>query len=455
MYMSKIIKLRKGLDIRLVGEPAPKLIQACGSDTYAVSPPDFEGVVPKLLVREGDRVKAGSPLFFDKGCEQVLFCSPVSGVVSEIRRGEKRKLLAVVVATDGRDESVEFKIPAPEKSSREDVAGVLLASGMWPMLIQRPYGRIAGIGEWPKAIFVSGFDSAPCAPDMNFVLEGELENLNAGVKALTRLTDGKVHLGLRAGTDGVLNKVEGAEQHFFAGPHPAGNVGVQIHHIDPIRKDEVVWTVDVQNLAIIGRLFRTGKVDMTKVVCMSGPQVVNPYYLRITAGAEIKSFVMNSNIKTPMRGSGARIISGNALTGRTVTRDEFMTFYSNQITVLEEGDYYELLGWIAPRFGKFSTSHSYLSWLCPRRKYSLDTNLNGGERAIVMTGIWEKYVPMDIHPMYLVKACMAGNIDKMEALGIYEVLPEDLALCDFVDPSKTEVQEAIAQGINLMIKELS
>ncbi len=451
----KIIKLRKGLDIQLQGAPLPKLIEACGSDTYAVAPGDFAGVVPKLLVREGDEVKAGSPLFFDKAAEQVLFCSPVSGTVAEIRRGEKRKLLAVVVATDGKNESLEFNIPAPGKASREDVAGVLMSAGMWPMLIQRPYGRIATVGAWPRAIYVSGFDSAPCAPDMNFVLEGELENLKTGVEVLKRLTDGKVHLGLKAGTEGVLNRVDNAEQHFFSGPHPAGNVGVQIHHIDPIRKGDIVWTVDVQNLAIIGRLFKTGRVDMTKIVCMSGPQVVSPYYLRIIGGAEIKSFVMNSNIKPPVKGSGVRIVCGSALAGRAVMRDEFMDFYSNQITVLEEGDYYEFFGSFTPRFDKFSTSRTFFSWICPRKKYHLDTNVNGGARPILMTGIWEKYLPMDIHPMYLVKACIAGNIDKMEALGIYEVLPEDLALCEFVDPSKTEVQEAIQNGINLMVKELS
>ncbi len=453
--MSKIIKLRKGLDIHLQGAPVPKLITACGSDTYAVSPTDFEGVVPKLLVREGDRVKAGSPLFFDKADEEILFTSPVSGVVSEIRRGDKRKLLNVVVETDGKQDSVEFKIPALDKASKADVAAVLLASGLWPMIIQRPYGIIADVASSPKAIFVSGFDSAPCAPDMNFVLEGELENLKKGVEVLKKLTAGKVHLGLRAGTDGVLNRVDNAEQHFFKGPHPAGNVGVQIGRIDPIKKGETVWTVDVQNLAIIGRLFNTGRVDMTKVIAMSGPQVVNPYYLKIIGGAEIKSFVMNSNIKPQKEGRTVRIVSGNALTGRSVARGEFMTFYSNQITVLEEGDHYELLGWIAPRFDKFSVSRTYFSWLCPRRKYDLDTNLNGGRRAIVMTGLWENYVPMDIYPMYLVKACMAGDIDKMENLGIYEVLPEDMALCDFVDPSKTEVQAAIQNGINLMIKELS
>jgi Na+-transporting NADH:ubiquinone oxidoreductase subunit A len=453
--MSKIIKLKKGLDIHLQGEPTPKLIEACGSDTYAVSPPDFRGVVPKLLVKVGDKVKVGTPLFFDKNNEEVLFTSPVSGEVAEIRRGDKRKLLNVVVATDGRGEAVEFKIPALDRTSREDVAAVLLASGLWPMVIQRPYGIIAKVADTPKAIFVSGFDSAPCAPDLNFVLSGELDNLRKGVEVLKKLTSGKVHLSLEAGTDGVLNKVDNAEQHFFKGPHPAGNVGVQISHIDPIKKGEVVWTVDAQNLAIIGRLFNTGRVDMTKVVCMSGPQVVNPYYLRIIGGAEIKSFVMNSNIREYREGGGVRIISGNALSGVKVTRNDFMTFYSNQITVLEEGNHYELLGWIAPRFNKFSVSHSYLSWICPRKKYNLDTNLNGGPRAIVVTGLWDKYVPMDIYPMYLVKACMAGDIDKMENLGIYEVLPEDLALCDFVDPSKTEVQAAIQSGIDLMIKELS
>ncbi len=453
--MSKIIKLRKGLDIHLQGTPQPKLITACGSDTYAVSPPDFEGVVPKLLVRPGDRVKAGSPLFFDKANEEIIFTSPVSGVVSEIRRGDKRKLLNVIVETDGKQDSVEFRIPALDKASKEDVAGVLLASGLWPMIIRRPYGIIADPAESPKAVFVSGFDSAPCAPDMNFVLEGELDNLKKGVEVLKKLTAGKVHLGLKAGTDGVLNKVDNAEQHLFKGPHPAGNVGVQIHHVDPIKKGEVAWTVDVQNLAIIGRLFNTGRVDMTKVIAMSGPQVANPYYLKITGGAEIKSFVMNSNIKEQKEGRTVRLVSGNALSGRSITRAEFMTFYSNQITVLEEGDHYELLGWIAPRFRKFSVSRTYFSWLFPRRKYDLDTNLNGGHRSIVMTGLWENYVPMDIYPMYLVKACMAGDIDKMENLGIYEVVPEDFALCDFVDPSKTEVQAAIQSGINLMIKELS
>ncbi len=438
--MSKVVKLRRGLDIRLAGDPVPKLIVAGEADLYAVSPPDFEGVVPKLLVREGDKVKAGSPLFFDKNNEQVLFTSPVSGVVSEVRRGEKRKLLNVIVQSDGRGESLEFK---------GDVADVLLSSGLWPMVIQRPYGRIADTGVRPRDIFVSGFDSAPGAPDMNFVLGDRLDDLQKGFDVLGEL--GKVHLSLDSTRAGVLDKVTGVEVHRFRGPHPAGNVGVQINHINPIRRGDVVWTVDVQNVAIIGRLFRTGRLDMTRVVALSGPMVERPHYLQIVGGAQVRSFVMRSNLKT----TNVRLISGNALTGTAVSHDGFVGFYSNQITALEEGNHYELLGWIAPRLDKLSVSKSYFSWLCPGKRYSLDTNLNGGERAIVVTGLWEKYLPMDIYPMHLVKACMAGNIDKMEALGIYEVLPEDFALLDFVDPSKTEVQQAVRQGINLMIKELS
>jgi Na+-transporting NADH:ubiquinone oxidoreductase subunit A len=293
------------------------------------------------------------------------------------------------------------------------------------------------------------------APDMNFVLQGELENLKTGVEVLKKLTTGKVHLSLKAGTEGVLNKVTNAEQHLFKGAHPAGNVGVQIHHIDPINKGEIVWTVDVQNLAIIGRLFNRGVVDMTKTIAMTGPEVVKPYYLKITSGAQIKSFVMNSNIQPQKDGSSVRIVSGNALTGRKVTREEYITFYSNQITVLEEGDKNELLGWAMPRFEKFTVSHSYWSWRTPGRNYNIDTNMNGGHRSLIVTGLFERYLPMDIYPMYLLKACMAGDIDKMENLGIYEVIEEDMALCEFVDPSKTEIQEAIRRGINLMIKELS
>lgn len=450
--MLKIIKLKRGLDIHLLGEAARKLVCLPQAASYALKPDDFVGVTPKLLVREGDRVKAGNALFFDKNNPQVLFSSPVSGVVSAVRRGEKRKLQEIVVTPDAEQVYEPFTVPDLNKASREDVAGVLLAAGLWPCLVQRPYGIIADPGQTPKSIFVSGFDSAPLAPDMNFVLAEEFDNLKTGFEVLKKLTSGKVHLGLKAGTEGVLNRIDNAEQHLFSGPHPAGNVGVQIHHVDPVNKGEVVWTVEIQNLAIIGRLFRTGKMDMRKTIALTGSEVVDPCYCSVVVGAQISSVVKESDVKGT---SAVRYISGNVLTGTKVERDGYLGFYHNQVTVIPEGDNYEFLGWAMPRFNKFSVSHSYFSWLMPHKRYALDTNLNGGVRPFVVTGLYDKYLPMDIYPLYLLKAILAGDIDKMENLGIYEVVEEDFALCEFVDPSKTEMQQIIRDGINLMIKEFN
>lgn len=452
--MSKVIKLKKGLDIKLVGGARKELTKLPLLPTYAVCPDDFVGLTPKLLVKAGDAVKAGTPLFFDKYRPEVLVTSPVSGTVTAVNRGEKRKILSVVVTTQGEQVYEPFQVPELGSATREDVTGAMLLAGLWPLVIQRPYGIIANPEDAPKAIFVSGFDSAPLAPDMNYVLADELDNLNAGFEALGKLTSGKVHLSLKAGTDGVLNKVKGVEIHAFQGPHPAGNVGVQIHHIDPIGKGDIVWTVDVQNVAIIGRLFRTGRLDMSKTLVLDGSEVADARYFRTIAGAPINGIFKKSNIANQQSESEIRIISGNVLTGTKVTMDGYLGYYHNQVTVIPEGDKYELLGWIMPRFDKFSVSHSYFSWLTPGKKYNLDTNLNGGVRAFVVTGLYDKYLPMDLYPMYLLKAILAGDIDKMENLGLYEVIEEDFALCEFVDPSKTAMQKIIREGINLMIKEL-
>lgn len=453
--MSKVIKLKRGLDIRLVGEAQRTRVEMPLYSTYAVVPDSFPGITPKLLVAEGGKVKAGTPLFFDKARPQILFTSPVSGTVSAIRRGEKRRILSVVIDADPTMEYEKFEVASPADSSREAIADVLLKSGLWPMIIQRPYGIIANPSDTPKSIFISGFDSAPLAPDMNFVLENEYDNLAKGIEVLKKLTDGKVHIGLRNGQQGVLNRLNGAEQHLFEGPHPAGNVGVQIHHVDPINKGEVVWTVDIQNVAVIGRLFNTGMVDMRKTIAVTGSEIVDPKYVTVLVGAPVVQIATAVGIKRQAAGDSFRMIIGNVLTGCKADADSYMDMYHNQMTVIPEGDKYELLGWIAPRFNKFSVSHSYFSWLMPRKVYDLDTNLHGGKRALVVTGLYDRYLPMDIYPLYLLKACMAGDIDKMENLGIYEVLPEDFALCEFVDPSKTEMQAVIADGINLMIKELS
>ncbi len=450
--MSKIIKLRKGLDINLRGKAEPVLTEIPAAAVYAVSPLDFEGVTPKMLVKEGDKVKAGTPLFFNKYNERILFTSPVSGTVQGVNRGEKRRILTVTIAADSAQEFEQYTAPDLAKADRNEVVELLLRSGLWTMLIQRPYGIIANPDDQPRDIFISAFDSAPLAPDYNFALKSEIRNLQKGVDVMRRLTNGKVHVSVLAGNEGIFASLQGVELHTFAGKHPAGNVGVQIHNIAPINKDEVVWTVNIQDLAIIGRLFNEGKVDMTRTIAVAGSEVVTPRYARVIAGAPVAS-ILKGNLQSQAEGDSVRIISGNVLTGTKRAADGYLGYYANMLTVIPEGDKYEFLGWAMPRFKKFSVSRAYFSWLCPKKEYVLDTNLNGGERPFVVTGLYEQYLPMDIYPVYLIKACLAGDIDKMENLGIYEVIEEDLALCEFVDPSKIEMQQIIRDGINLMIKE--
>lgn len=450
--MSKIITLRKGLDINLQGKALETLTDAPLSEEYALSPLDFEGVTPKLLVKVGDEVEAGTPLFFSKSDERILFTSPVSGKVAAVNRGEKRKVLSVTVTPDAKQRYAEFTRLDLKKASREQIVSLLLRSGLWPMILQRPYGIIADPSDTPKAIFISAFDSAPLAPDFNFVLKDEQANLQAGIDALCKLTSGKVHLSVRAKAEGRMTALKGVETHLFAGKHPAGNVGVQIHHVDPVNKGEIVWTVNIQDLAIIGRLMNEGRIDMTKIIAVAGSEIENPHYVRVISGARVDS-ILKGNVKPQREGDHVRLISGNVLTGVKTASDGFIAFYANQITAIPEGDKFELLGWAMPRLNKFSVSRAYFSWLCPKKAYNLDTNLNGGERPFVVTGLYERYLPMDIYPMYLLKACLAGDIDKMENLGIYEVVEEDFALCEFVDPSKIEIQQIIRDGINLMIKE--
>ncbi|MFI3266850.1 MAG: Na(+)-translocating NADH-quinone reductase subunit A [Rikenellaceae bacterium] len=453
--MSKVIKLKKGFNISLVGEAAFETTKTLSAATYAIKPDDFEMFIPKLLVKVGDKVKAGTPLLFDKNNPEVLLTSPVSGTVSDIVRGAKRKLLSVLVEADKQQECETFETKELSGLTRDDVKQQLLKSGLWPMIIQRPYGIVASSKLSPKAIFVSGFDSSPLAPDYNYILSQELDNLNAGFAVLSKLTDGKVHLSLLNGTKGVPNEVSGVEKHVFEGKHPAGNVGVQIHHIDPVNKGENVWTVNIQDVAIIGRLFNTGRVDMSKTVVLTGSELVKPQYAQVIIGAKMDSIIKASDIKTPKEDYTVRIINGNVLTGKTSSSEDYLSFYNNQITVIPEGDKFELLGWAMPRFNKLSVSRNYFSWLMPKKKYALDTNLNGGNRAFVVTGLFECFTPMDIYPLYLLKAILAKDVEKMENLGIYEILEEDLALCEFVDPSKTEIQQIVREGLNLMIKEFN
>ena len=444
--MSKNIKLCKGLDIKLQGKAEAIVEDAPMAKSYAVSPLDYENITPKLLVKVGDAVEAGDALFFDKNNPRILFTSPVSGVVSAINRGEKRKPLSVAVEPDQEQKVKAITSVDVNTAERNEIVEVLLATGLWTRIVERPYGVIANPDATPKAIFVSAFDSAPLAPDYNFVLKAEKENIEAGMAVLARLTNGKVHLSARKGDEGFMAEVKGVEYHTFSGKHPVGNVGVQIHHIDRIAKGDIVWTVNIQDVAIIGRFFRTGKFDLSKVIAVTGSEVEKPMYKRIIAGATVESVV--GKVK-----ENVRVISGNVLTGRATTADGYISVDANSLTLIPEGNVYELLGWAMPRFHRFSVSRAYFSWLCPKKEYNLDTNLNGGERPFVVTGLYEKYLPMDIYVAYLLKACLVKDLDKMENLGLYEVLPEDLALCEFVDPSKIEMQQILRDGINLMIKE--
>jgi len=449
--MSEVIKIKKGLTINLVGE-AEKTVSEISPKYCAIKPTDFVGVFPKLLIQEGDLVKAGSPLFFDKYRERIYFTSPVSGKVSALRRGEKRVLLEIVIESDGKDTAVDFGKADPNKLTREEIIEKMLISGIWPMLRQRPYSIIADPSAKPKAIFISTFDTAPLAPDFDLIVHSNGEAFQAGIDALVKLTEGTVHLNTSA--DAVPSKVfincKGVQLNNFSGKHPAGNVGTQIAFLDPVNKGDIVWYLRPQEVLHIGRLFLNGKVDATHLVALTGSEVKRPHYFKTRIGSSIAEM-----IKENLIGDDIRFISGNPLTGRKIEKQGFLGFYDSQVTAIPEGDHFEFFGWAMPGMNKFSFSRSFLSWLKPGAKYRLDTNYNGGERAYVMTGYFEKVFGWDIYPLQLIKAILIEDIDLMEKLGIYEVDEEDFALCEFIDTSKTEIQAIVRKGLDLMRKEMS
>lgn len=446
--MSEVIKLRKGLDIKLKGKAEEVLKTAPVPETYGIKPTDFPGLTPKLTVKVGDEIKTGETLFFDKYNPEVFITAPVGGLVILIDRGERRKILEVVVQPGQNSGYIEFTKADPLTLSPEEVKGQLLKSGLWPFLKRRPYGIIAKPSETPKAIFVSLFNTSPLAPNYDFILKGQESTFQAGLNALTKLTPGKVYLGVKDGSG--LGKFKNAEARIFSGPHPAGNVGIQIHHVSPISKGEVVWTIDALDVLFIGRLFETGKLDMSKTVVLAGSEVEKPMYFTTKVGTRI-SALTSGNLK---KDGNKRIISGNVLTGTKVSEDSYLGFYDSMVTVIPEGDEYEFMGWAKPGADKYSAGKTFLSSLSPKKEYTLNANIHGGERAYVMTGQYEKLVPMDILPVYLMKAIIANDIDKMEQLGLYEIIEEDFALCEYACTSKIKVQDIIRGGINLLMKEL-
>lgn len=446
--MSDVIKLRKGLDIRLKGRAETVYGQASEAELYAVKPTDFWGLKPKMAVKEGDKVQAGDVLFFDKQRPEVKFVSPVTGEVQSVVRGERRAILAVVVKATEAPAPVEVGKLDAASASREQIVEKLLATGAWTYFRQRPYNVVADPEAKPKAIFVSTFDTAPLAPDYDHIVRGNEGAFQDGISVLSRIAP--VFVGARAnGASKAFADVKGATVTRFEGKHPAGCVGVQINHVSPINAGETVFTIQPQEVVAIGKIFAEGVHDFSRVVVLDGSEVRKPAYYRTTLGAQVKS-VTDGNVNT----DGVRIISGNVLTGAKVDADGFIGYYDSQITVIPEGDKPEFFGWITPGLGKFSASRTFFSWLTGSKEYALDTNTHGEPRAIVVSGEMEKVFPMDIYPEHLVKAILAQDIDKMIELGIFEVVEEDMALCEFVSTSKLPVQKILRNGLSLMMKEV-
>jgi len=450
--MPHIVKLKKGFDIRIKGIAEKQLAGFADPTMFGVKPVDFPGLTPKLNVKEGSQVLAGAILFHDKLRPEIRFTSPVSGKVVAIERGDRRKILEVVIEKEGNG-SIDFGKCNLSELSGERVKESLLTSGLWPSIRQRPYHIVANPHDIPKSVFITGFDSSPLAPDYDFILENSnISYYRTGLFALTKLANGKINLVLKdkSGAGRFFSDIPGVEIHYFSGPHPSGNPGIHIHHIDPVNKGEVVWFTNLQDVSIIGRLLEEGIYNPEKIVALTGSEVVNARYYRMLSGGSIASLT-SGNVKP----GSLRYISGNVLTGTKIKSDGYLGYYDSQVTVIPEGNYHEFFGWASPGVRKFSFHRTFLSSLFPAKDYQLDTNLHGGERAFVVTGQYEKVLPMDIYPMQLLKAILAGDIDMMENLGIYEVAEEDLALCEYICPSKIEIQSIVRKGIDLMIKEMS
>ena len=449
--MANVIKLRKGLDINLKGKAAEEIMSVKEPGFYALVPDDFTGIVPKVVVKEQEYVMAGGPLFIDKNHPELKFVSPVSGVVTSVERGARRKVLNVVVEAAAEQDYEEFGKKDVSTLNGESVKAALLEAGMFAFIKQRPYDVIADPTGYPKAIFVSAFDSNPLAPNFEFALKGEEVNFQTGLDALAKMADTYLSISVKQ-KSAALTQAKNVKITAFDGPHPAGNVGVQINHIAPIVKGEIVWTIGAEAVIFIGRLFNTGRVNLTRTVAVTGSEVLKPAYCKLQVGALLTN-VFNGNVTS---GKDLRYISGNVLTGKKVSPNDFLGAFDSQLTVIPEGDeVHEMFGWIMPRFNQFSVNHSYFSWLMGKKEYTIDARIKGGERHMIMSGEYDKVLPMDILPEFLIKAIYAGDIDQMEALGIYEVAPEDFALCEFVCSSKVEIQRMVRAGLDMLRAEMA
>ena len=449
--MANVIKLRKGLDINLKGKASKDVaLQVSETDEYALVPEAFVGVTPKVVVREGDHVNAGDALFVNKACPEVKFASPVSGVVTAIERGDRRKVLCIKVKADAEQTSTDFGKKIVDEMDGDAVKQALLEAGLFGYINQLPYAVSTTPDTTPKAIFVSTLRDMPLAADFEVELLGNEQAFKTGLTALSKIA--KTYLGAGVNQPNVaLMASKGVELNIFDGPCPAGNVGVQVNHIDPVNKGEVVWTVDPAAVIFFGRLFLTGKVDLSKRVAVAGSEIKTPGYAEVLVGTPLSAFVADQ-LKTTEH---VRVINGNPLTGTQASLASYVGGHTSEITAIPEGDDKdEMLGWILPRTDQFSTSRSYFSWLFGKKKeYALDARVKGGERHMIMSGEYDSVLPMDIYGEYLIKAIITGDIDKQEQLGIYEVSPEDFAVAEFVDSSKLELQKIVRDGLNTLRKE--
>ena len=448
--MSLKFNLKKGFNINLEGRAVTEIGAHFNQNSFAIKPTDFIGITrPKLLVDIGEDVKAGTPILFDKLNENIMYCSPVSGEIIDIVRGHKRRLEEIRILPDKKNKYIKHRIinnSEIENLSRDKIISHLTKTGVWPHFIQRPFGLVADTNVEPKSIHVSFFDTNPLSPSYEFMYNDDLDDIKTGLNVISKLTKGKIHLNHNEDSIKQFN-FNNYQNNLFSGPHPSGNVGVQIHHIDPVNKNDIVWSISPYGLIQIGRLFNKGIYDSSKIISLNGSCVDNPKYFKCNSGFSVKEL-----ISSHVNESNYRVISGNVLTGTSIGSDGYLGFYDNMITVIPEGNKHSFLGWIMPIFNKLSFQRAFglFSFLTPNKKFNLDTNTNGELRAFVQSGVFEKVLPMDILPTYLFKSILAGDYDEMEELGIYELVEEDIALCEFVDVSKNELQVLLRKGLNML-----
>jgi len=453
--MSRKQRIKKGVDIRMSGRPAETVITAPSSSVYAVKPPDFTGVTPKLCVRVGETVEAGTCIFHDKKTPSIQFSSPVSGTVKEIVRGAKRRVLAVEIEASENNTYKSFGVLDIAKADKHEILTRVLEGGMFPYFRQRPFDVIANPKDSPRSIHVSGFNSSPLAATTSIALDNRLSDFQYGIDALAKLAGkGGVHLGIQS-SDATLSGVKNCVVTEFDGPHPSGNVGVQIHHTAPVSKGETVWTIGYQDVANLGAMLTTGHYIPTKVVAVGGSECSKPQHVLTLAGASIESIV--SVPAKASNGDAVRVISGSPLTGDQISKEDYIGAFHTAVALLAEGNEPKFLlteGWLGLGLNRFSLNRAFPTWLFPKNKvWDLDTNMGGEERAFVVTGEYEKVFPMDIYPVHLIKSIIVNDIDAMEKLGIYEVAPEDFALCEYGCTSKIPVQKIVREGLeNLRIE---